>query len=257
MKKPPLFYTLGQVRFNPVLNMADYITRIQSVFRRTYPDFVEDKQTRLQFNLAGGPTNQPTLQMLGASRWQFKNEKQTSGFILTGDSLTFNTTHYQDSEWFLTSIVDGLRIVNAEVGFAFIEGVGIRTLDAILPGLTETPHHYLHPGLLGIGSELQGEVVQSINELVMRGPYGQLTLRAVRLNGAIGTPVDLAPIPLALREDLRVYEGKHVILDIDCSQHERSAFNLNDVLFRLKAVKEGATDPFNKSVTSHAREVWG
>ena len=51
MKSAPVFFTVAQVRFNPILSLDSYITAIQEHFRRNgFPDF--KKVVMMTFNLS-------------------------------------------------------------------------------------------------------------------------------------------------------------------------------------------------------------
>jgi len=255
LSNAPVFYTIGQIRFNPVLDMSVYIPDIQAALRRTYPDFSYDSQKGFHVNVME-PDKLPEIRTVAIDRWHFKNVQQTSGYIVMNDSIIFHTTEYEDSEQFLTELTSGLTILNRKISLAYIEGVGIRTLDAIVPPNGHTMAEYLHSGLLGIYSEIDGELKHSISETVMNGVYGQLNSKTAFVNGNVGIPYDLAPIALVLGERVQGHLGKHAILDNDCSQTHRFPYDPNEALRRLRIVKTGASRPFYRSVTSFALESW-
>ena len=256
LSKAPVFYTIGQIRFNPVLDMSGYIPDIQAALRSVYPDFSFDTARVLQVLNVGDQDKLPEVRTVAADRWHFKDVQQTSGYIVMKDSIIFHTTAYQNSEHFLTQLASGLNIVNEKVPLAYIEGVGIRILDAIVPVDGKTLADYLHSGLLGIYSEIEGELKHSISETLMNGVYGQLNSKIAFIHGDVGIPYDLAPMVLKLGERVEGGLGNHAILDNDCAQTHRFSYDVDEVLRRLRIVKAGASQPFYKAVTAFALESW-
>jgi uncharacterized protein (TIGR04255 family) len=256
LSNAPVFYTIAQVRFNAVLNMSAYIPDIQASLRSAYPDFSYDKSKAIQVVNVGDPEKLPEVRTLETDRWHFKNVQETSGYIVRNDSITFHTTAYESSNHLLTELVSGLSAVNGKVSLAYIEGVGLRTLDAIVPSDKHVLADYLHSGLLGIYSELEGELRHSISETLMNGVYGQLNSKIAFINGPVGIPYDLSPLAVKVGERVQGNLGKHAILDNDCSQRSRFPFDPDEVLRRLRIVKAGASQVFYKSVTPFALESW-
>ena len=40
LKNPPVFFTVAQIRFNTILNLKEYLPKIQDEFRKNgYPEF--------------------------------------------------------------------------------------------------------------------------------------------------------------------------------------------------------------------------
>ena len=49
LKNPPVYLTLAQVRFNPILKLADFLPSIQESFRQAgYPDFNRQRIISIQ-----------------------------------------------------------------------------------------------------------------------------------------------------------------------------------------------------------------
>jgi uncharacterized protein (TIGR04255 family) len=256
LSNAPVFYTIAQIRFNTVLDMSAYIPDIQSALRGKYPDFSTDTQKALQIVNVTEPDKIPEFKTVNIDRWHFKDVQQTAGYIVMNNSIVFHTTAYQNSEHLLSELASGLSILNQKVPLAYIESVGIRTLDAIVPKNGRSLADYLHPGLLGIYAELEGEVKHSIFETVMSGVYGQLNSKIAFINGSVGIPYDLVPIALKLDERVQGDLGKHAILDNDCAQIDRFVYDPNEALRRLRIVKVGVSQPFYKAINPFALESW-
>ena len=130
LKNPPVYLTLAQVRFNPVLKLADFLPAIQESFRQAgYPDFNRQQVISIQFTAQDGQPPAPTP--VPQERFQLGNVEKTHTFILDGQSLTLQSTNYGQFETFSACFLEGLEIVHDAVKLAFTERVGLRYLDRV------------------------------------------------------------------------------------------------------------------------------
>ena len=255
MKKPPIFYTIGQIIFNPVLGMAKFIPEIQEAFRADFPDFQTQKIANIQIRFVGeGAPAQAAIQ----EQWQFTDLKRTSGFLLRPNSLVFHTTAYEDSDHFLQHVEDGISVVNKHAGLSYIDSVAIRTLDAVIPEPGSNVRDYLNPAVRGLSGGLDGQLKQSVSESQWEvPPNGVLISRVAIVKGMLAVPMDLFPLSLELKPELReINDVEHALLDNDRQEKERFAFDLEEIRRRLLIVKKGATDAFHSAVSEVALKSW-
>ena len=131
----PVYYTVAQVQFNPVLDMDGYIPAIQSKMREAhFPDY--KKQVVQQLVLPFGSTGQgqmaaPTV--TPQSRYLFGDIDGRSLFLLDTNALSFQTTSYDTFETFSKVLLKGLGIVQDALRLDFVERIGLRYLDAVQP----------------------------------------------------------------------------------------------------------------------------
>jgi uncharacterized protein (TIGR04255 family) len=255
LTKAPIFYTTAQIRFNPIMEMADHIARFQKTWRSGYPDFSMQAVNQLQFQLPG-LGQQPQFKASSLPRWHFKNTEQTSGFILSTDSIIYHTTEYDSSAVFFKNLIDGLTVVNETVPLAYVETVAMRTLDAILPNGDVDLSFFLKDHLLGLFSQLGGTLKHSVSELVLTRQEEQLSVRVALLNGNLGMAADLVPMTLKIRENLQTLNCVHAVLDNDCIQRKRFPFDISKTAETLRSVKSRISDAFKKSVTEEAIAHW-
>jgi len=255
MRNPPIFYTAAQVRFNPVLDMEDSISHVQKVWRQRFPDFSHQPLSQIQMQVPSAG-EAPSVKVNSIARWHFKNIDQTSALILANDSLIFHTTQYSTSVDFIDTLVDALKVVDEVVSLSYVEAVGFRTLDAVIPTAGKGVDFYLRSGLLGLSASLDGILKHSVYEMVMLHSHAQLASRCIMLNGKLGVPADLYPIMLKFKDEVNMIDGPHAVLDNDATQLERFAFNIEDVAKRLRMVKSLISDAFYQSVTSEALLEW-
>jgi uncharacterized protein (TIGR04255 family) len=189
-------------------------------------------------------------------RWSFTDLKSTSGYVLYADSLVFHTTAYETSREFSNVIDRGIKLVDEIVGLSYIDGVGVRTLDAIIPAEGRSLDFYLKSQALGFHGLLAGDLKHNITENVSIFSTGQQVSRVVILSGTIGIPVDLFPISLTLGKKFQSLNGLHAILDLDHNMQERFEFDIDEIREQVRQVKQAVTNVLKSIVTQQALEVW-
>jgi uncharacterized protein (TIGR04255 family) len=211
MKNAPVYFTIGQVQHNPLLNLADYLPLIGDRMRKAgYPDFKRALQMQFELspalaNADGEQTTQPSMQKV--ERFLFSNAVSTSGFVLQASSLSFQVTEYDTFEVFMGQLGIGLDILSEAVGgLSFVERIGLRYLDAVAPTATdESLAQYLATELQGLHARMPNtEFLYSFTEsLFVSKDIGQIVSRTITKNGALGFPPDLQPDSLRLADRFR------------------------------------------------------
>jgi uncharacterized protein (TIGR04255 family) len=136
MSNAPVYFTVAQVRFNPVLNMEGYLVTIQEKMRTAhFSDFKREtiQQLIVPFGSLSDSGQVPTPSFVPQARCIFGNIEGTTEFVLENSALALQTTAYETFEVFSKTLLDGLEIVHDALRLDFTERVGLRYLDAILP----------------------------------------------------------------------------------------------------------------------------
>lgn len=261
MKNAPVYFTIAQVRHNPVLSLEAYISGIQESFRKAgYPDF--KKAISMAFNLTPTINNdnlqtQP-LPMQQVERYIFSNMDSMRGFILQQNALSYQATEYGTFELFSSEFLKGLKIVHDSVTIDFSERIGVRYLDAVIPKPEESLKQYLVPGVMGLSSDLQNNVlIHSFTETLMQVPnIGQVIARTIIQNGAVGFPPDLQPDSLKLAERFTTANQLHAVIDTDGSFEGREAFDMQVIENRLDNLHKEISKAFRTMTTDYARKSW-
>jgi uncharacterized protein (TIGR04255 family) len=235
--------------------MSDFVPKIHERLRREFPEVRQEDIRRVQMNLAA-QDSKDFVSTLATARWSFSNLKRTSGYVLYTDSIVFHTSAYETSAEFSSALLTGIQLVNEIVGLSYVDGVGLRTLDAVIPDSGRQLDFYLDRQVLGFYGLLGGELKHNITENVTALPTGQQVSRVVILSGTIGIPMDLFPIPLTLGQKFQGLNGVHAVLDLDHSRQERFEFDIAEIKTRVIELKKGVTEVFSKIVTPEALEVW-
>lgn len=254
LKNPPVYFTVAQVRFNPLLKLADYLPSIQEGLRKAgYPAFTAHSTIALQFMVQGGQT---VPQPVPREQFLFANVEQTHCFVLSSDALTFQSTNYGTYELFSEAFLKGLALVHEVVTFDFTDRVGLRYLDHVFPKAGDSLSLYLAPEVQGLSVRLGGQSVHSYSEALNVVGDVKLRARVVIQDGGLAFPPDLLPQGMAVQARFAQAQGMHAILDTDGFVEGRKLFSLDDVGHHLQDIHEVIGDAFRATVTDHARAVW-
>lgn len=255
LKNAPVYVTLAQVRFNPILKLVDFLPSIQESFRHAgYPDFEHQHVISIQVSVQDG---QPTPKPVPQDRFQFGNVEKTHVFIVDGQSLTLQSTNYGQFETFSACFLKGLDIVHQIVTLAFTERIGLRYLDRVMPQNGETVEQYLADQVHGLTSRLGGKPVYSFTEALNEVGDIKLVSRVAIQDGPLAFPPDLQPGNMAVAEKFISYTGKSAILDNDGFVEGREAFSAEVVSDHLHAIHKVIGAAFEATATRYAFTAWG
>lgn len=259
LKNAPVFYTVAQVQFNPILNLDAYIPAIQAKMREAhFPDFKQEIFQRLVLPFGGsepGQLSAPTV--TPQSRYLFGDILGRTTFVLETNALAFQTTEYDTFETFSQALLRGLGVLHEAMRLDFVERIGLRYLDAVQPTKEgDTLRDFLVPEVLGLALRSKGRLQHSISETTVDTPAGQLVSRVVIRDGQIGLPMELSTLAPSIDPRFTQRSGLHAIVDTDASIGHREAFDLAKVESRLIALHDEIKESFNATVTKHALASW-
>lgn len=253
MSNAPVYFTLAQIRFNPILKMDEHLPTIQDKFWACgFPDFRHEQVQQIGLSAAG----QGALPAVSTqSHYIFGNIERTSNYALDSNSLVFQTTVYESFEAFSNLFSQGLSIVNEALNLAYIERLGTRYFDAVLPQDGETLTDYLIPEVMGT-SDFANTLVQSLSETVSLSDHGTLVSRVVIRDGPLGMPSDLLPLAPGLPPKITDFQGLHAIIDSDAYNETRKPMDIDEVLKNLAGLYSDISASFKKVMTEHALQIW-
>lgn len=255
----PVYYTVAQVRFNPVLDLDGYIPAIQSKMREAhFTDYKKEVFQQLVLPFGGGEQGQmaaPTV--TPQARYQFGDIGGRSLFLLEANALSFQTTSYDTFETFSGILLKGLGMLHDALRLDFIERIGLRYLDAIQPSrVGETLREFLVPEVLGLALRGEGQLQHSISETIVVTAAGQLVSRVLIRHGQVGLPMELGGFAPTIDPRFTQRESLHAIVDTDASISQREVFDLTKVRAQMTALHDEIGKSFNATVTEHARASW-
>lgn len=259
LNNAPVYYTVAQVQFNPILSLEGYLPTIQAKMREArFPDYKQEVVQRLVIPFGGlDPSQMAAPTVTPQSRYIFGDIEGRAVFTLETNALSFQTTAYETFESLSATLLKGLGILHDAIRLDFIERIGLRYLDAVLPLKEgEVLQDYLVPEMLGHAFKVEGQLQQSVSETVTLTAAGQLVSRVIVRHGQIGLPMELAPLAPTVAPRFTQQVGLHAIIDTDASYAHREVFDLSNVESRLAALHDEITKSFNVTVTTHAKAAW-
>lgn len=255
LKNPPVYLTLAQVRFNPILKLADFLPAIQESFRHAgYPDFSRQQLISIQLTVQDGQPPAPTP--VQQERFQFGNVEKTHTFILDGQSLALQSTNYGQFETFSACFLKGLEIIHDAVNLAYTERVGLRYLDRVMPQAEETIDQYLAEQVHGLTSRLGGRSIYSFTEAMNDVGGIKLLSRVAIQDGPLAFPPDLQPGDMRVTERFLSYTGISAILDNDGFVEGRETFSAKAVVDHLDVMHKVIGAAFKTTATPYAFTAW-
>lgn len=254
MQNAPVYLTLAQVKFNPIINLKSYLSGIQDAFRKLgYPDFKRNVVPTFNLLAAAGGGGAPPPQ--SETIYTFNHMNPMAGFALGSDFLTYQVTDYDVFETFCATLLEGLKIVHDVVALSYVARIGVRYLDAVFPRADETLEQYLLPEVMGLSAKLDGNLAHSFSETNIGTSTGTLVARTIISGGGVGFPPDLG-LSMPVPERFTKLQGLHATLDTDASIERREAFDLSTVRQHLVELHDLGAMAFQKTVTPYALEVW-
>lgn len=255
MREAPVYFTIVQARFNPILTLDSAMPAIQDRLRvKGFPDY--QRLVVATLNLHMGATPLPQGPMTPLIQYTFGNMDKTSSFILDQGSLSLQTTSYEDFEVFSTLFLEGLGVVHEIVSLGYTEKVGVRYLDAVLPREGEQLDTYLAKSVQGLLGVIDGKLQYAFSETRATDEAVMVVARTVVQNGKVGFPPDLQMVGLTVGNRFTSYTGLHAILDTDASYERRDVFDLDRLRDPLARVHHVAGQAFRASVTDTAMQIW-
>lgn len=255
MNFAPMFYTLAQIKFNPIEQMANYVPQLQDALRRSgYPDF--RSETQLALDVRRLDKEQPEVKSQQNIRWSFSNSQRTEGYLLLSNALVFHTTLYDSFDEFSEKLISGLNLIHELIRLAYIERIGLRYLNAIVPENDKELGKYLNPALLGFSAIINGSLKHNFTEIMTNVDNGTLVARAVIIEGGLAVPPDLSPLLLEIQPKFSMHTGRTGTLDVDYFVETRFDFDVQPVKSQLLKSHDVLVDTFRAAISDYAWEVW-
>jgi uncharacterized protein (TIGR04255 family) len=260
MSNAPVYFTVAQIQFNPILNMESYLPAIQDKMRAArFSDFRREsvQQLTIPFATSGEGRQIPAPSFVPRARCIFGNIEGATEIVLENNALAVQTIAYDTFEAFSKILLDGLEMVHNAVQLEFTQRVGLRYLDAVLPKDGEQLSDYLTREVLGLSAKLtKSKLSHSFSETVTVGTHGKLVSRVVIQDGPVGLPPELMTLAPRIDSRFTQFTGLHAIMDTDAFSEEREPFNIENLGARLLVLHDRIEESFNLTVTPVALERW-
>lgn len=261
LSKQPLVLVLGQVRFSPVRQMADYIPAIQEEFRRH--GFPLERAGKVQ-QLIFGPGGGVPVQMVEQQRWEYRTKDETWGVLVMQDSVVLQATSYEQFEGFAEKLLHAVRTVLTKTEhdqLGVVQRVGLRYVDLVQPREGEDFRFYLRSGFHGVADEVfkagtHHLHVESTGKTSVGEVDGTMVVRVVQNDQGFSLPPDL--LGAAPKHTPRAKSGELITL-VDMDHYIEGNFDPDAewVVAKAYAMHDHLVETFHEHVvTEKAIEVW-
>jgi uncharacterized protein (TIGR04255 family) len=255
MKRPPVIYTVAQLKFNNHPDMGSSFAELSPLFRELgYPDIREQAQKGVKIEIEN---NSPKVSTEDTPTWIFNNIEQVEGFVLKNDAIAFHTTRYRGHQAFLKTFLQGVKVLCDIKPLAFVERLGLRYINCI-PAENETQlASFIQPSLLGLSNLFRGHMIHSFCEAVGGTEHGQIVARVFMLADGIAMPPDVVNnMAITMTIPPREGEARFATLDIDHSKEERVSFDFDQVDVHIRHFHQHIHTLFFDCLTDAAKEAF-
>ncbi len=261
LAKQPLALVLGQIRFSPIRQMAEYIPAIQEEFRRAgFPIELAGKVQQLIFGPGGGVP----VQVVEQQRWEYRTKDETWSVLVMQDSVVLQTTVYEKFEGFAEKLLHAVRTVFAKTEhdqLGVVQRVGLRYVNVIQPREGEDYRTYLRPGFHGVADEVfqagsHRLHVESRGKTLVGDVSGTMVVRVMQNDQGFSLPPDL--LGAAPKHASRAKPGELITL-VDMDHYIEGNFDPNAdwVVARAYEMHDHLIETFHEHVvTKDAVETW-
>jgi uncharacterized protein (TIGR04255 family) len=199
-----------------------------------------------------------------ADRHEFADAENRLAIVVQQDSLVFMATRYETFESFEGQHKVVLDCIGSHVANAFVEGLGLRYVDVIVPRDGEKPEQY-------VGDGLKGTAVDTFSPIAFQSQYvaqwklkdGAMKFRFT--NGARPPflPPDIQPLELAVPEivqralkaasDTKIRVG---LFDFDRVFDHRGPYDSAQISAIFSSMHADHSVAFKSAMSPLAEKVW-
>lgn len=252
LEKQPLRVVLAEFRFSQVLQISEYIPKLQDALRKTYPIPEMRKEQAVQVQLGG-------IHLQSIDRWAFVSANKKSAVDISQDRLVIYTSEYPRFNAFSGMCKQAIEALEEIVEPGLILRIGLRYCDMDLIEKEEkisdiVDSNFSFPASIdGLGAQQLAR-----NEVSLGTDSGLLTIRTLYgIHNLVCMP-DMQNLPITI-ENTDV-ASERIILDFDHiwdPKEESTKFETSKVLEELDRLHETSREAFWKITTDYARdEKW-
>jgi len=259
-KNAPLAYVLAEVRTEQIADLADFQQSLAAKLRSEYP--IQRKLISAKF--VATPNGISRFDGDQEQSWEFASPDNHTGIVLRKHGIVLHATKYEGSTDFLGRLRDALTYFAAVIPNVFVNRLGLRYVDFVIPKKDETPKDYIRKELNpDLGLALAGASPVTIS--IARYPVtnGHILLRCVMGVGQPELPPDLATFELEKSQLMKVQgldpSQPTAIIDTDRIREYPTREKLDpgrvyDEFVKMRSEEKLA---FRTVITRHALKEWG
>lgn len=248
----PLTFALAEFRFSPVLDIADYIPKVQGALRKKYPVSSNISAQVVEMQPSG-------VRLSQQDRWRFVSANKKSAVEIDQERLVYITSEYPRFEGFSEACEHALECLTNVVELGLLVRIGLRYSDLVKlndgDALTDLiDHHFGAPECIS----QHGKLVNHSTHTVMTTAMGALIVRTMYGPHNHACLPDARELPVLF--DQTKDEDDRIILDFDHiweAKSESVNFRTEDALQKLDRLHETARAAFWDVTSDYAKdEKW-
>lgn len=256
LSNQPLVFVLAEFRFSPILDMKEYIPKIQDALRNKLP-ILRNTETQ-EINVSSNGINVETQ-----ANWEFISKNNHTAASINQNRLLFMTSEYDRFDGFKETCDFLIQTIVDIVNPSLCLNIGLRYSDTVLDvegkGAIEDfvqPRLYKNDDL-----ELSGSLLRQTNETSWKTTEGAIFIRSIYGKDKVLVWPDAENLPIAIRK-ISDQPIKRLLLDIDhiwVSQEEDSGpldFDKDLILNKLSNMHKISRKAFWNVTTEIAKEAW-
>ncbi|RUO23917.1 TIGR04255 family protein [Aliidiomarina minuta] len=250
LENQPLKLVLAEFRFSQVLQIEEYIPKLQEELRKQYPTFRKSTEQSIHVKADG-------LEVSSISRWSFTSSDKKNAIDISQDRLVYFTTAYPRFEGFSEACANAIKKVLEIVEPSLLLRIGLRYCDLITIDETEQFINLVDEKFLptpiteGIGKTRHLKTENYINT-----QQGTLSIRSWFGEMPLTCPPDIDNVPVQIQRD--AVSSERLILDFDHvweAGDDSIEFSCEQALDKLDALHDASRAAFWKATKDYARET--
>lgn len=255
---PPLAYVAAEIGISPHYSAAQYVPAIQQSLREIYPRTIEAAELTVDL---GGVNAAPMPQPV----WHLLMADSSRGVFVGTRAIAMHATHYPDFPTFAGWMARMLEAIEASGLNPFVERIGLRYIDYILPSADHQPADYLASALRGVTPKGAGQAQSSM--WIASFPFDNCTVSAriaasaPKLGNSV-LPPNFSALPLAkpkpmIEAEERFKQGLPFgFIDTDCAQLVGLPFNAQTLASKFATMHDYVSVTFKAFMSELAVKEW-
>jgi len=255
-RNPPLAYVVAEIRLSPFYQLERHVPEFQAEVRAQFPRTREGHVLRLEMS-SDAPT--PVTEKV----WRFFSENQRMGIDLSTRTLSLHVTEYRSFDTFCESLRLVIMAAGKTIPDLFVEQLGLRYIDYILPKEGEKTFDYVVKSVHGFvppGASAPTEVYWIASFPFVKGAVNLKVLPVLAAGSS--QPPNFGPLDLAPAEpQLKAIERAQKKEPIGCIDTDRivpvgKRFDAEELVALFSTMHTDVSETFKSAISDKAKDEW-
>jgi uncharacterized protein (TIGR04255 family) len=255
-RKPPLAYVVAEIRLSPFYKLGQYVPEFQAEVRTEFPRAREGNVVR--FELQGSAPTQEIEKV-----WQFFSENQCMGIALSTRTLSLHVTEYRNFEDFSESLRAIVTAAGQTIPDLFVEQLGLRYIDYVLPSAGEKTFDYFVDSVRGFVPPGASDPREAYWIADFPFEKGSVNVRLLPVMPAgVSQPPNFGPLELTpsqnQQEAITRVQNKQPIgcIDTDRIMPVGKKFDSREIIDLFSKMHDDVSQTFKAIISDKAKSVW-